>query len=170
MNVAPGAPGVRISDPRTLLVAHLDWYRTALTRKLAGLSESQLRERVAPLTWSPIGLVQHLGWVERRWIRWGFAAEDVQAYPPGGDATEWAVGPDDNIADVMAAYQAEVARSRALTADASLDERARVGGRFTTPEQAPALAWVLFHLLQEYARHVGQLDVARELIDGVVGE
>jgi len=28
----------------------------------------------------------------------------------------------------------------------------------------------LFHLLQEYARHVGHLDVARELADGQVGE
>ncbi|MEV0807702.1 DUF664 domain-containing protein [Micromonospora sp. NPDC050200] len=28
----------------------------------------------------------------------------------------------------------------------------------------------LFHLLQEYARHVGRLDVARQLLDGVTGE
>jgi len=28
----------------------------------------------------------------------------------------------------------------------------------------------LFHLLQEYARHAGHLDVVRELIDGKVGE
>jgi hypothetical protein len=34
----------------------------------------------------------------------------------------------------------------------------------------PALIWILFHLLQEYARHLGHLDVARELADGVVGE
>ncbi|MBM0238318.1 DUF664 domain-containing protein [Micromonospora sp. ATA32] len=29
---------------------------------------------------------------------------------------------------------------------------------------------MLFHLLQEYARHVGQLDVARQLVDGATGE
>lgn len=28
----------------------------------------------------------------------------------------------------------------------------------------------LFHLLQEYARHAGHLDIVRELIDGRVGE
>jgi len=28
----------------------------------------------------------------------------------------------------------------------------------------------LFHLMQEYARHVGHLDVVRELMDGKVGE
>lgn len=34
----------------------------------------------------------------------------------------------------------------------------------------PTLAWILLHVLQEYARHVGQLDVVRELLDGSVGE
>jgi hypothetical protein len=29
---------------------------------------------------------------------------------------------------------------------------------------------ILFHLVQEYARHVGHLDIVRELIDGEVGE
>jgi hypothetical protein len=29
---------------------------------------------------------------------------------------------------------------------------------------------VLLHLVQEYARHAGHLDVVRELIDGRVGE
>jgi hypothetical protein len=32
------------------------------------------------------------------------------------------------------------------------------------------LVRILFHLPQEYARHVGHLDVARELIDGRTGE
>jgi len=34
----------------------------------------------------------------------------------------------------------------------------------------PTLERVLFHLFQEYARHVGHLDVVRELVDGEVGE
>jgi hypothetical protein len=29
---------------------------------------------------------------------------------------------------------------------------------------------VLFHLLQEYARHVGQLDIVSEIAGGPVGE
>ncbi|WP_446220709.1 mycothiol transferase [Micromonospora sp. IBHARD004] len=46
----------------------------------------------------------------------------------------------------------------------------RLGGRFRTPEEAPSLGRILFQLLQEYARHVGQLDVARQLLDGKIGE
>jgi hypothetical protein len=34
----------------------------------------------------------------------------------------------------------------------------------------PTLKRVMFHLLQEYARHVGHLDVVRELMDGKVRE
>jgi hypothetical protein len=63
-----------------------------------------------------------------------------------------------------------VNRSRALAAGAALTESARLGGRFQTARQAPALGRILFHLLQEYARHVGHLDVARQLIDGATGE
>jgi hypothetical protein len=29
---------------------------------------------------------------------------------------------------------------------------------------------VLLHLIQEYARHAGHLDIARELLDGRTGE
>jgi hypothetical protein len=36
---------------------------------------------------------------------------------------------------------------------------------------APApLERVLFHLVQEYARHAGHLDIVRELVDGMTGE
>jgi hypothetical protein len=45
-----------------------------------------------------------------------------------------------------------------------------VGGRFTSPDQAPTLVRILFHLLQEYARHLGQLDVVVELATGTTGE
>lgn len=163
-------PAVDVTDPRELLLGHLDWYRDAVTRKIDGLSDSQLRTPVQPLGWSPLGMVKHLGWVERRWMRWGFGAEDVLAYPPGGDEVEWSVVADEPTDSVLATYFDEVARSRALTARAGLADSARIGGRFIAPEQAPSLGRILFHLLQEYARHVGQLDVARELIDGVTGE
>lgn len=163
-------PGVTVSDPRELLLGYLHWYRQALMRKIDGLSDEQLRTPVQPLGWSPLGLVQHLGWAERRWMRWGFAAEDVLAHPPGGDEAEWGVPADRPTAEVLDGYRAEVAESAALAADAPLTEPARTGGRFRTPEEAPALGRILFHLLQEYARHVGQLDVARELVDGQTGE
>lgn len=162
-------PGQLVSDPRELLLGYLDWYRDALHRKIAGLTDQQLTTPIPPMGWSPLGLVKHLGWVERRWMRWGFAAEDVAPRPSGGDAAEWVVD-GDTTEEVLAHWADEVERSRAIMSEAALDDRARTGGRFATPEQAPPLARICFHLLQEYARHVGQLDIVRELIDGRTGE
>jgi hypothetical protein len=163
-------PGVLVADPRELLLGYLDWYRDALMRKLAGLPEARLRTPVEPLGWAPLGLVKHLGWVERRWIRWGFAAEDVVAYPRGGDAEEWGVTEGETSASILSGYRAEVRRSAEIIAGAKLTDVASLGGRFATPADAPPLARILFHLLQEYARHTGHLDIARELIDGTTGE
>ncbi len=154
-------------DLRALLRRYLDWYREALLRKVDGLSDAQLRAPVEPLGWSPLGLIQHLTWVERRWMRWGFAAEDVAPYRHGDENAEWQV--DTATDEIVAAYHAEVTRSRELAAS-DLDTKARVGGRFPDPAVAPTLSRILFHLLQEYARHVGHLDIARELIDGATGE
>ena len=38
-------------------------------------------------------------------MRWGFCAQDVVAYPPGGDVEEWTVAPGTSTAQVIAAYQ-----------------------------------------------------------------
>lgn len=164
-----GDPPATTRDPHSLLAGYLDWYRDRLLREVSGLSDAQMRTPVEPLGWSPLGLIRHLGMVERRWVRWGFAAEDVLPYLPGGNESEWAATPESTTA-VLTAYRDEVERSRGLVAGSTLDDRADIGGRFHDPEQAPSLGRILFHLLQEYARHVGQLDVARELIDGTTGE
>jgi len=57
-------------------------------------------------------------------------------------------------------------------ADAELTDVSASGGRFTEADgrPRPTLAWILTYVLQEYARHAGHLDIARELIDGVTGE
>ncbi|MFE6767063.1 DinB family protein [Streptomyces sp. NPDC057689] len=163
-------PGDGIEDPAALLPAYLDWFRDTLRRKCDGLPPEVLRAPVAPLGWSPLGLVQHLGWVERRWMRWGFAAEDVRPYPPGGERAEWHVPSELPVAEVWTRFEREVAAGRAQSAGVALHTPARTGGRFPKDEEPPVLGRILFHLFQEYARHIGHLDVARELIDGQTGE
>jgi uncharacterized damage-inducible protein DinB len=164
-------PDLTVADARALLLEYLDWYRAALVRKLDGLTDEQARTPLAPMGWAPAGLVKHLAGVERRWLRWGFVAEDIELpWPAGGVAAEWALGPGETLAGVLAAWRDEVHRSDRIIAGAPLDRLAAVGGRFDGPERAPSLARILFHLVQEYARHVGQLDIVRELIDGRRGE
>ena len=59
-------------------------------------------------------------------------------------------------------------RTRTVLSSYPLDTIAAVGGRFS--EDPPSLSWICFHVLQEYARHVGHLDVVVELAGGPTGE
>jgi hypothetical protein len=36
--------------------------------------------------------------------------------------------------------------------------------------RVPILRWILFHLIEEYARHNGHVDLLRESVDGLTGE
>ncbi len=69
----------------------------------------------------------------------------------------------------MRAPQAQGSVTSSVARAHDLCDVGRPGERWESADP-PTLERVLFHLLQEYARHVGHLDVARELIDGKVGE
>jgi hypothetical protein len=171
---SPPEPPDTLSDPRELLTGFLDFYRAAALRKLDGLSERELRTSRLPSGWTPLELLKHLAHVERRWMHWGFAGEQVDR--PWGDNENgdpdaaWHVGADETGESVRAFYLEQCGKSRRIAEQAGLSQHAATGGRFPGPGPTPTLIWIQFHLLQEYARHVGQLDVARELADGVIGE
>jgi uncharacterized damage-inducible protein DinB len=163
-------PDKRLGDPKELLLDYLDYFRSAIVRKLAGLSEQELRTSRLPSGWTPLELLKHLVYMERRWLRWGFLAERVP--DPWGDEHEdrWHVGPDETVADLIAAMHEGGRRTREIVANAELSDLAAVGGRFSERNPPPSLAWILCHVFEEYARHAGHLDIARELADGVTGE
>lgn len=164
-------PPYSLADTREMLDAYLDYYRSVVLHKLDGLSESELRTSRLPSGWTPLELLHHLTHVERRWLRWGFLGEPVES--PWGDRgpdDRWHVPDDMSPREVRARFEEQCAWSRRAVADVPLGRRAPTGGRFATEAEAPTLGWILFHLLQEYARHAGQLDVVRELADGTVGE
>jgi uncharacterized damage-inducible protein DinB len=163
-------PPKSLADPKEILLQQLSYYRATLLAKLDGLSDDQLTTSIVPSGWSPLGLLKHLVFVERRWMQWGFEADRLP--DPWGDhdpnSEGWLVTPEDNVPDLTARLAAIAARTGARVGEAELTDRAKLGGRFSS--DPPTLGWILAHLLQEYARHIGQLDVVRELIDGSVGE
>ena len=168
-------PSWDIEEPRALILAQLAYYRAATLRKLAGLSSEQLHSRVLPSGWTPLELLNHLVYMERRWLQWGFQAQPMT--DPHGDADEndrWRIAehPDRDGVELLSDLSAqlrEVGRNtEAVVGEADLRARAQPGGRFD--ERQPTLGWILLHVLQEYARHLGQLDAVRELLDGAVGE
>jgi hypothetical protein len=164
-------PPDSIADPRELLLAYLDYYRDVIRRKVEGLPESDLRTSRLPTGWTPLELVWHLVFMERRWLQWGFAGEDVP--DPWGDddpvSGRWHVG-ERTTAEVVGRLRQVGERTRAIVGTTRLEVRGRTGGRFPADSTPPTLGWILLHVLQEYTRHAGHLDVARELIDGAVGE
>lgn len=166
----PGEPPFTVTDPQELLAGQLDYYRGTLLRKLDGLSEDELRGSRVPSGWTPLELVWHLLHVERRWLCWGFAGEPLpDPWADLGPDDRWRVPDGLSRAEVLRRFAAQCDRSREVAGAATLRDRAATGGRFTAPD-VPTLGWILCHLIQEYARHVGQLDIVRELADGVVGE
>jgi Protein of unknown function (DUF664) len=163
-------PPKSLADPKEILLQQLSYYRATLLAKLDGLNQEQLTSSILPSGWSPLELLRHLAFVERRWMQWGFEAEQMP--DPRGDedpsSERWIIMPEDTVESLSAWLAGIAARTEAVAATAELTDRAKLGGRFSS--DPPTLGWILIHLLQEYARHVGHLDVVRELIDGSVGE
>ena len=156
------------TDEAELFAAYLDYFRASVADKVAGLGEDDLHGSRVPSGWTPLGLVHHLAHMEHRWLQWGFLGLDVpepwgDAAPDGGWLTPHASA-DDLLARL---HEAGAATTRVLR-EHRLDAVAATGGRFHT--DPPTLRRICFHVLQEYARHVGHLDVARELVDRTVGE
>ena len=148
----------------------LETYRDTVLLKVAGLNGEQLCERaVPPSSMSLIGIVRHLTEVEAYWVRVVVEGdEDVPDYycteaSRDGDFDD--VSPDTAIADV-AAYEREIADTHAILArwtDLAALARGKRHGKEVN------LAWILTHLIEEYARHLGHMDLLRERVDGRTG-
>lgn len=173
MAVSEVEPRVDSADPAVQLIAYLDYYRGAVARKITGLSEAQLRTSLLPSEWTPLELLSHLVHMERRWFVWGFLGEQIDDpwgdHAAGVDAGRWEVSDGVTALDLVDQLHAGGGRTTAILTSVALDTHGAVGGRFSS-RPTPTLAWIGFHVLQEYARHTGHLDVARELADGATGE
>lgn len=148
---------------------YLDYFRDQLARKLRGLPDEELRRSRLESDWTPLELLKHLTFVELRWLEWGFEGRDVA--DPWGDhqGHRWYVEDGETLDGLLAALYAQAERSRAVIFGHDLEEVGQPGDRWDGAPP-PTLERVLLHLLQEYARHVGHLDIVAELAGGPVGE
>ena len=134
--------------------------------KVAGLGEQQARMTPIPTSpaVSPLGLIQHLTAVYRQHLQIHLVGTDLPSLWTKDTTSDFRIAPEATVESVIAAFDAEFARASAAVAAADLDATVQVYGR---PVRVGRL---LVDVQQEIARHVGQLDIVRELIDGATGE
>jgi uncharacterized damage-inducible protein DinB len=162
------------------LLGFLDYQRETLWRKCRGLSDEQLRATLPP---SPItlgGLLKHLACVEDSWFTEVVAGQPL---PEPWVSVDFEADPDwtwhsaaADSGDALRGLWAEgVSRSRGIavaqlseSADAALSQTHRV--LYWGDQEGVSLRWVLTHMIEEYARHLGHADLIRESIDGQTGD
>lgn len=169
MTVPFPSPSAPAGSRTEVFLRYLGYFRDRLAGKLRELPPSELRRSRLPSGWTPLELLRHLTYVELRWLDWGFEGRPVG--DPWGDQRDgrWHVAPDETLEDLLAELAARAERSTAIIESHDLAETGEPGERWGGRPPA-TLERVLFHLLQEYARHLGHLDIVCELAGAPAGE
>ena len=169
--------GPRLGDERTTLVEALRCLRLTLEIKCAGLDAEQMARRaVEPSTMSLLGIVRHLAEIERAGFREMMAGHDVPRLfcsPTDRDGDfDGAVADPRVVAEAWETWRAEVdfatrfvagAPNLDITGNDPRNQHGSGGGPMSLRE-------VLVGSIEEYARHMGHVDLLRERIDGRVGQ
>ncbi|MEE9414849.1 MAG: DinB family protein [Acidimicrobiales bacterium] len=163
----------RIGDELTNLTEFLDFYRAVLVRKAWGLSAEQLATRLGPSSLTIGGLLKHMALVEDTWFEHRFAGRqepEPWASAPWDSDQDWELNTacDDSLDHLLELFATACERSRVVVSGAeSLDTTVAITNEQGDPIN---LRWILVHMIEEYARHVGHADLLREAIDGQTGD
>ena len=151
------------------LLETLAAHRGLLRRTADGLTDEQARQRSSASELTVGGVLQHVVAQERIWtdfLQRGAAAHDE--VDQESFAAQFVFGPDDTLAEVLAAQDEVAAATEALVG--SFDDLDTDVALPTAPWFPPGVRWsrrrVLVHIVAETAQHAGHADVVREGIDG----
>lgn len=175
LRCVPSAPGDAKpypdldADERTTLVQFLDQYRHQALRRLVSLSDAEARTRTLPATdLTPGGVVKHLAHMEDHWFTARVGAGELPepwTSAPLESQPRWDFesATDNTVDEIAELYRRACDRSRGVAERlASLDTSAP---RPSFGKGPVTLRWVMVHMLEETACHVGHLDL---LTDPVV--
>lgn len=161
-------------DETSTLLGFLDFQRDTLRWKCSGLTREELNRTLPPSTLTLAGLVKHLTVVEAGWLNLFFAGGYAAPSWLGSadrEDPDWSfrTAADDSEEDLFAwlAETQEFSRQIVAAAPDGLDTLSQSEDDRGRPH---SLRWILVHLIEEYARHVGHADLIRESIDGATGE
>lgn len=165
MGLIPRRPPFH-GDEKETLVGLLDLNRAMLVWKLEGLTDDQARERHVGSLTTLLGLVKHMAYVESWWfLEYIDGRQELElTFDREDEDADFRLGLDETIASVIDLYERQVAAANEAIAAHELDD---VGGELRGGTRS--LRWVLGHMIEETARHLGHADIIRELIDGTTG-
>ncbi|MET7525650.1 DinB family protein [Streptomyces sp. NPDC005248] len=144
----------------------LDRHRDAVLWKLQGLDEDQVRRQMTPSGTSLLGLVKHLAATEYGWFSETFGREtELLPFDDDDPEADLRPTPSETTADIVAFY----GRARAAS-DKVIDELEIDSVGTAWHGESVSLRWTLIHMIEETARHVGHMDIVRELVDGRTGD
>jgi len=172
----PGTPPP-VATEREAIAAFLRQQHDGIRNAAYGLADVQAHLAPSRSAISIAGLVKHVTFTERVWMlraRAGAGGLQADDRPTAVRAEEYGQDWDpagDTIEDLLAAFDVVAASTEAAALDPELDLDAPV----PVPRDAPwfpkdveawSVRWVLFHILEETARHAGHGDIVREHLDG----
>lgn len=157
-----------MAGERESLEAWLEFYRQTLPIKVGGLSAAQLcRGAVPPSTLTIVGIVRHLTDVERYWFSNVAAGTTEPARYRSADPDADFTGYSERTAlEDVAAFSEELGHVRKHAACITDLDAPLPGLRHG---QELNLRWIYTHMIEEYARHLGHVDLLRECVDGRTG-
>lgn len=146
----------------------LDAQRIGLIRKVEGVSDELARQTPTASSLSLLGLIKHAATWEQRWFQVIMAGRQSpdgwpEVIPEPRDA-ELIIGDGDIVSHWIAVYREQIEKSNAIAASMDLDDPC---ARRDIIECN--VRYVLFHMIEETARHAGHADIIRETLDGARG-
>jgi uncharacterized damage-inducible protein DinB len=151
-------------DERSTLEAFLDDYRDIVVRKVSGLSDADGRRNLVASSTTVGGLIKHLRWAEYGWFDQLLQERSSDNRRTHERSWEFEFLPDESLATLITQYQTQCEESRRIAARYPLDHvvpHRRIG--------TVSLRWIYLHMIEETARHTGQIDILREQLDGATG-
>jgi uncharacterized damage-inducible protein DinB len=157
-----------LGSERGALAMNLDAQREGLIRKIEGLDDAMARQAPTASSLSLLGLVKHGVTWERRWFQVIMGGRECpegwpESIPEPPDA-DMMVDERDTVDHWVASYREQIEQSRAVVASLDLDSPC---ARKDIIECN--VRYVMFHMIQETARHAGHADIIRETLDGSRG-
>ncbi|WP_353649936.1 DinB family protein [Nakamurella sp. A5-74] len=157
-----------LTSERSALSSFLDQQREGLIKKILGLDDPQARSAPTASALSLLGLIKHAATWEERWFHVVMAGgESSDGWPevrPEPRDADCFVDESDTVQHWVGRYRQEIERSHAVVAARELDDPCARADIIVCN-----VRYVLFHLIEETARHAGHADIIRESIDGSRG-